>query len=72
MNAPAAGVTLTTAGNAFRNRLVAKTIKLQSCGAAEGPIDRRACEIAMVVYLRERFGSGSVRMDGSRAYSTLD
>ncbi|MBD8641704.1 Tn3 family transposase [Sphingomonas sp. CFBP 13733] len=39
---------------------------------AEGTIDRRAYEIAVIVHLRERLGSGSVWVDGSRAYRTLD
>ena len=38
----------------------------------EGTIDRRAYEIAVIVHLRERLGSGSIRVDGSRAYRTLD
>lgn len=39
---------------------------------AEGTIDRRAYEIAVIVHLRERLGSGSIWVDGSRAYRTLD
>ena len=39
---------------------------------AGGGIDRRAYEIAVIVYLRERLASGSVWVDGSRAYRTLD
>jgi hypothetical protein len=35
-------------------------------------IDRRAYEIAVIVHLRERLASGSVWVDGSRAYRTLD
>ena len=35
-------------------------------------IDRRAYEIAVVVHLRERLASGSIWVDGSRAYRTLD
>ncbi len=38
----------------------------------EGAIDRRAYEIAVIVHLRERLGSGSIWVDGSRAYRTLD
>ncbi|WP_260591699.1 hypothetical protein [Sphingomonas sp. TF3] len=38
----------------------------------EGPIDRRAYEIAVIVHLRERLGSGNIWVDGSRAYRTLD
>jgi len=38
----------------------------------EGVIDRRAYEIAVIVHLRERLGSGSIWVDGSRAYRTLD
>ena len=38
----------------------------------EGTIDRRAYEIAVIVHLRERLGSGSIWVDGSRAYRTLD
>ena len=37
-----------------------------------GALDRRAFEIAAVVHLRERIGSGSVWVEGSRAYRTLD
>ena len=37
-----------------------------------GGIDRRAYEIAVIVHLRERLASGSVWVDGSRAYRTLD
>jgi hypothetical protein len=37
-----------------------------------GTIDRRAYEIAVIVHLRERIGSGSIWVDGSRAYRTLD
>ncbi|MBS86318.1 DUF4158 domain-containing protein, partial [Sphingobium sp.] len=39
---------------------------------AEGTIDRRAYEIAVIAHLRERLGSGSIWVDGSRAYRTLD
>lgn len=39
---------------------------------AGGGIDRRAYEIAVVVHLRERFASGAIWVDGSRAYRTLD
>ena len=39
---------------------------------AEGDIDRRAYEIAVIVHLRERLASGSIWVDGSRAYRTLD
>ena len=39
---------------------------------ADGAIDRRAYEIAVIVHLRERLGSGSIWVDGSRAYRTLD
>lgn len=35
-------------------------------------IDRRAYEIAVIVHQRERLGSGSIWVDGSRAYRTLD
>lgn len=35
-------------------------------------VDRRAYEIAVIVHLRERLASGSVWVDGSRAYRTLD
>jgi len=38
----------------------------------EGTIDRRAYEIAVIVHLRERLASGSIWVDGSRAYRTLD
>ncbi len=38
----------------------------------DGLIDRRAYEIAVLVHLRERLGSGSIWVDGSRAYRTLD
>lgn len=37
-----------------------------------GGIDRRAYEVAVIVHLRERLASGSVWVDGSRAYRTLD
>jgi TnpA family transposase len=39
---------------------------------AEGVIDRRAYEIAVIVHLRERLGSGSIWVDGSRACRTFD
>lgn len=39
---------------------------------AEGTIDRRAYEIAVIVHLRERLGSGSIWVEGSRAYRMLD
>jgi len=39
---------------------------------AEGTVDSRAYEIAVIVHLRERLGSGGTWMDGSRAYRTLD
>jgi hypothetical protein len=39
---------------------------------AEGGIDRRAYEIAVIVHLRERLASGGIWVDGSRAYRTLD
>lgn len=37
-----------------------------------GGLDRRAYEIAVIVHLRERLASGSIWVDGSRAYRTLD
>ena len=37
-----------------------------------GGTDRRAYEVAVIVHLRERLASGSVWVDGSRAYRTLD
>lgn len=37
-----------------------------------GGIQRRAYEVAVVVHLHERLASGSVWVDGSRAYRTLD
>ena len=39
---------------------------------AGGGIDRRAYEVAVIVHLRERLASGSVWVDGSRAFRTLD
>lgn len=39
---------------------------------AGGGIDRRAYEVAVVVHLRERLAPGSIWIDGSRAYRTLD
>ena len=39
---------------------------------AAGGFDRRAYEIATLVHLRDRLGSGGVWVDGSRAYRTLD
>lgn len=39
---------------------------------AGAEIDRRAYEIAVIVHLRERLASGTVWVDGSRAYRTLD
>lgn len=39
---------------------------------AERTIDRRAYDIAVIVHLCERLGSGSIWVDGSRAYRTLD
>ena len=39
---------------------------------AEGGFDRRAYEIATLVHLRDRLGSGGVWVEGSRAYRTLD
>jgi len=39
---------------------------------AGGGLDRRAYEIAVIVHLRERLASGSIWIDGSRAYRTLD
>ena len=39
---------------------------------AAGAFDRRAYEIATLVHLRDRLGSGGVWVDGSRAYRTLD
>jgi hypothetical protein len=39
---------------------------------AEGTVDSRAYEIAVIVHLRERLGSGGTWVDGSRAYRTLD
>lgn len=38
----------------------------------DGSFNRRAYEIATLVHLRERLGSGGVWVDGSRAYRTLD
>lgn len=38
----------------------------------DGSFNRRAYEIATIVHLRERIGSGSIWVDGSRAYRTLD
>jgi len=34
-------------------------------------VDRRAYEIAVIVHLRERLGSGAIWVEGSRAYRTL-
>ena len=39
---------------------------------ADGSFNRRAYEIATLVHLRDRLGSGGVWVDGSRAYRTLD
>jgi TnpA family transposase len=39
---------------------------------ATGGFDRRAYEIATLVHLRDRLGSGGVWVEGSRAYRTLD
>lgn len=39
---------------------------------AAGGFDRRAYEIATLVHLRDRLGSGGVWIEGSRAYRTLD
>lgn len=38
----------------------------------DGSFNRRAYEIATIVHLRERISSGSIWVDGSRAYRTLD
>lgn len=38
----------------------------------DGSFNRRAYEIATLVHLRDRLGSGGVWVDGSRAYRTLD
>jgi TnpA family transposase len=38
----------------------------------DGGLDRRAYEIGVIVHLRERLASGSIWVDGSRAYRTLD
>lgn len=38
----------------------------------DGSFNRRAYEIASLVHLRDRLGSGGVWVDGSRAYRTLD
>lgn len=38
----------------------------------DGKFNRRAWEIAVLVHLRDRLGSGAVWVDGSRAYRTLD
>ena len=35
-------------------------------------IDRRAYEVAVIAHLRERLASGSIWVDGSRAFRTLD
>lgn len=38
----------------------------------DGSFNRRAYEIASLVHLRDRLGSGGIWVDGSRAYRTLD
>jgi hypothetical protein len=40
--------------------------------STDGTFNRRAWEIALLVHLRDRLGSGAVWVDGSRAYRTLD